>query len=621
MWAVDSVLALASAFVSSSSSPNQAENSESNPITKTQRPSHSAAIRSQSQVGHLDMGNSSPRQAKPVMESSTASASQKSSHSATTRSQSNAAKAREAEKESTAPPPPSLAKQIPEIETATTPMPQKQRAPATTRSEAEAFIIPNQASTRTSSNPARIRTTNPPQKPLYRTTPPSGSQGTQVAETRMAYLAPSPPNHAQSTTRSTATPSSQTPSPPVATRSQTQASRTNSHYHNSQDRSPAVAKNVPNPVASRSVGTPDFRAQDTEKAVHSSGAKAAQQNRDASYLQRIQDLELLVRQRENEINSLKALNQRTSEKSYRYDSQIRHLQDRVQEQEITLQSTQELLDVKTKELAAANAFLTLTDGAAVADACRELETLNSEIFQFAALISESLTFDCTERSPVSSKAQRILGHPLHNVLLEADADCMILAVQVSIQVVLSTLCSEVISSWCVTKEDFSSDLKKLYEYFHHQGPARIAGTWRSLTRARVTLADSFDFIHNGLVEQFTTVIAEVLLLAGWSKSPSLARKTLLADHKPRIADICSAALKLNKMIGEQITSVDLDIHHIAGEEMFNPSFMTDMYEENEGDKAHVVLGTTELGMIQRERQGTSARLMLPKVVLLATFQD
>ncbi|KAH8818667.1 hypothetical protein DL96DRAFT_1749744 [Flagelloscypha sp. PMI_526] len=290
-----------------------------------------------------------------------------------------------------------------------------------------------------------------------------------------------------------------------------------------------------------------------------------------------------------------------------------------------LKSTQDLLVTKTNELASANAFLSATDDASIADACQELETLSNEIFQFAAQLSERLIFDRSVRaSSFSDELGQLLGRPLCDLLLNVDAECLGLAVQVSIQTVFSIICNDVISSWCLFRPVFSNDLKTLYQIFHRQSPNRIAGTWRSLTRTHISQAAPFARVQSSLVERFTSTLAEVLDLAGWSKAPLDMRNTVLADCKLRITVICSAALKLNKMLGEQITSVDLETYHIRGGEAFDRSLMHDMFEENLGEKGCMVLGTTNLGIKQRERRGDEVievGLVQPKVVLLATFQN
>lgn len=148
------------------------------------------------------------------------------------------------------------------------------------------------------------------------------------------------------------------------------------------------------------------------------------------------------------------------------------------------------------------------------------------------------------------------------------------------------------------------------------GSSRIAGTWRSLTRAGTRSLGDLNPNLLPSMDDFTYPLGSLLRLAGWPKSRAEAHATLVSDHGARLLVIRTSALKLNQLLGEKITSMDLEVSYVCSGMQFDPAFMVDGFEE-EQQQGGVVLCTTDLGMIHR---GGSV-VLKPKVVLMSAFDE
>ncbi|KAH8818664.1 hypothetical protein DL96DRAFT_1714960 [Flagelloscypha sp. PMI_526] len=314
-----------------------------------------------------------------------------------------------------------------------------------------------------------------------------------------------------------------------------------------------------------------------------------------------------------------------SEKNQR--NRAHHSLQEIQNLQSSLQNTQNLLAAKTHELVSAELFLSSTDDDSVADARKELEALNHEIFQFAALLSETLAFErpLTISETARTRGIDLLEFDVCRLLHSADAEKTSLIIQVSIQSLICRVCTTIISSWCIDKPRLSADLRRLYDAFCRNGPSQIAGTWRTITRSHIHPPETFTVENFQLVDQFSTPLIQLLRVLGWNKHGREARDALLSEYRDRLVVICSATMKINKLFGEHISSVDLEIKRIQGGDEFDPSRMVDEYEEN--GVSQVVFGTTDLGIVQGERQDGKGvpnkrfMLMKPKVVLVSTLEN
>lgn len=87
----------------------------------------------------------------------------------------------------------------------------------------------------------------------------------------------------------------------------------------------------------------------------------------------------------------------------------------------------------------------------------------------------------------------------------------------------------------------------------------------------------------------------------------------------RIRLIVELAFRLNQVLGQQVTSSDLEIAYIAEDVEFDPTVMDDICNDNTTQNSTTrVICTTELGLRQTEKENKADNqktLLKPKVAL------
>ena len=131
---------------------------------------------------------------------------------------------------------------------------------------------------------------------------------------------------------------------------------------------------------------------------------------------------------------------------------------------------------------------------------------------------------------------------------------------------------------------------------------------------------------------FVNHLINLLVVAGWQPA-SEARDTFLAAFGNRLLVIGKLAIQLNKAVGEDITSGDLEAISVPPDAAFDPAIMDDAYADERArrGKASVekrVVATTDMGlhrMARRYREGKyeceTMIVLKPKVVLYSALED
>lgn len=246
--------------------------------------------------------------------------------------------------------------------------------------------------------------------------------------------------------------------------------------------------------------------------------------------------------------------------------------------------------------------------------------LNSEIFQVAAHMADSLDFtspstmNAQEIRVVVERASVTIGRPLALVLQATSAQPGVefnsLPVQIGLQACLISCCAKIATSWCPSHWDYGDFLAAIYLRIVGSTPQIVAAKWRALTEQQLknpsdntTRAEMEDYILRNLVD--------ALVIAGWRKTQSNGRD-LLAKFRERLGQIVKLALRLNTALAD-----DCEITTIHPNEIFDADMMDDAYEGEAANQPgdHVVC-TTELGL----RTAGSA-VVKPKTVLRAMLTE
>jgi len=128
-------------------------------------------------------------------------------------------------------------------------------------------------------------------------------------------------------------------------------------------------------------------------------------------------------------------------------------------------------------------------------------------------------------------------------------------------------------------------------------------------------------------------LIDLLVVAGWPESGSKALNTFVETFGNRLSVIGKLVLQLNKAVGEDITSGDLETIFVPPDAAFDPAIMDDAYADERPRRGKTsveerVVATTDMGlqrMARRYREGRyeceTMIVLKPKVVLYSALED
>ncbi|KIK03411.1 hypothetical protein K443DRAFT_5375 [Laccaria amethystina LaAM-08-1] len=166
---------------------------------------------------------------------------------------------------------------------------------------------------------------------------------------------------------------------------------------------------------------------------------------------------------------------------------------------------QALLDIRSKRLKLAEAFLSEVDTPSTTDVVHWVNALN-EIFQAASLLGEMLQITGrTDRTwMLGEQMASILATESMNVCTDLDLNPLL--VQIVLQIAITTWCRFVVS--CDTA--MANFLPSIYSEIRQVEDQAVCGPWHSITRAQ--LRPSSD----GWTENLLNGLLSILIMAGWS---------------------------------------------------------------------------------------------------------
>ncbi|KZP05597.1 hypothetical protein FIBSPDRAFT_842861 [Athelia psychrophila] len=270
--------------------------------------------------------------------------------------------------------------------------------------------------------------------------------------------------------------------------------------------------------------------------------------------------------------------------------------------------------------------LTKTDSLSTPEAIGLVQALNADIFQLAAFMSDSFEA-ATNETPADENpkgALRIRGHLGDQLMVSLISwphtdDPTVL--QMALQCYLVQMSRHITSDWTF---DGSPVLAELYEQVRNSEDQAVAGRWRALSRSHLRhLSAGGNDALSGIRKFICGGLADVLISAKCQLSPSAVAEALTGKFGDRIYAIIDAALNINRILGEEITSADFEIVTCPGGVTFNPTWMEDAASDDSFyDGKSIVLCTTEMGLKRESREvkgGQIAKeftlLLKPKVTL------
>lgn len=152
----------------------------------------------------------------------------------------------------------------------------------------------------------------------------------------------------------------------------------------------------------------------------------------------------------------------------------------------------------------------------------------------------------------------------------------------------------------------------------------VSGRWRSITRAQLRRSSPNDV--NGL-QSFVNAIKGILDVAGWSI------RDADQEHLERVLLPLSKAVQgLRKAVGEDVTSLDMEVTTIDAGQIFDAEHMDDGFggpgKSSSPSRLKIasapekVVGTTGLGLRTRKGQtNENESILLPQVALEGVLKE
>lgn len=288
-----------------------------------------------------------------------------------------------------------------------------------------------------------------------------------------------------------------------------------------------------------------------------------------------------------------------------------------------------LLNDRTRELRGAQAFLSTADTLSGAEVIRLVDELNQEIMQTAAFISDSFDFSRKpehrdEIKEASARTSELIGPAMTSLLGTVQHGEDPLLIQIALQAATVEFSRWIIMTWDFDGLQAEQPLAEIYGDVRETESQAVSGRWRALTRShaqKVALQEAD--VHSTMVAHISDTLVIVMIAAGCTKNYEDAYREFTMKFGERVSNIVRMAARLNRAMGEEVTSADLWPTHAAAGERFDTESMKD-FDEGSGAQSGVVLCTTALGLQRSEKVGNGEgaenrtfTLAKPKVALEA----
>ncbi|KAF8131993.1 hypothetical protein EV363DRAFT_1431287 [Boletus edulis] len=310
------------------------------------------------------------------------------------------------------------------------------------------------------------------------------------------------------------------------------------------------------------------------------------------------------------------------------DVELKNLRNELQHAQTKRDELTTLLEARTRELKAAQVYLTKADTLSGAEVIALVDAVNVEILQTAAFISDSYDFvrqpaHVDEVKEASTRISELMGptltHLLGSVLHSEDP----LLVQIALQGATVEFSRWIIMTWDFDGLQAEQPLAEIYNDIRETEPQAVGGRWRALTRGhaqKVALQETD--LHATMVSHISDTLVIILVASGCTKSYEEAYRLFTQKFGERISNIVKMASRLNKAMGEEVTSADLWPTNAIMGDKFDGATMDNFETQGEDSEGKTILCTTALGLQRSEKvmQGNAVEfkntiLLKPKVAL------
>jgi len=340
----------------------------------------------------------------------------------------------------------------------------------------------------------------------------------------------------------------------------------------------------------------------------------------ASSTRELKDLRIDVHDLENQLARFKSFGRGLEDRLQSREKDIKTVQAELHGLRAQYDRTRALLETRTSELKGAQTFLTKADSLSGAEVTTMVEGLNSEILQTAAFIADSFEFEATQAHSgavldAANKAIKncIGANTLHLLTSTRHTEDPML-IQIAVQSCLVRYSKDIITSWCfnMIPEHF---IGEVYERMRRSEDQAVSGRWRALTRNYCRSLLGGDTIPSSIPPVIDS-LTNVLIVAACKETPQHIHDKVMSMFSDRIKLVANLALQLNQALGQQVTSSDLEIAYVEEDMGFDPRVMIDICDDDAARNSARVICTTELGLLQLEREAKGNTYCLNQTILL-----
>ncbi|KAI5995306.1 hypothetical protein F5J12DRAFT_726162 [Pisolithus orientalis] len=199
-------------------------------------------------------------------------------------------------------------------------------------------------------------------------------------------------------------------------------------------------------------------------------------------------------------------------------------------------------------------------------------------------------------------------------------------VQIAFQAYFAHVLQWITRAWNIGGDETQNRLiEEIYEKVRDTEAQAISGRWRALTRANIPRRQCDELqLTSLLTTKILSGLADILLAAGCNASQAELVTALSSKFREKVLFLVTLAVRVNKIVGEDVTSGDLEVLTVPPASLFDPANMEDVYNEAASGTGARVLCTTDLGLRKRvrismtgekEKQWAVTTLLKPKVAL------
>ncbi|KAK7029534.1 hypothetical protein VNI00_014411 [Paramarasmius palmivorus] len=289
------------------------------------------------------------------------------------------------------------------------------------------------------------------------------------------------------------------------------------------------------------------------------------------------------------------------------------------------EACRQMLELRTKELQGAQEYLHSTRAYSGADLIRLVEALNGEIMQAAASITDVLDIETIasnrgiagSHKAIKKEISLFLAEEMMELFRSVEIEDLDVLIQSALQAALAYQCTFWINTWSPDKGT-DNFLRNIYQ---RQELSPTAGRWRAITKTHTKYA-LIDKIESSMHDHMFDAVVAIIHVAGLSPADKTHEEEITKVIRERILVIANQALQIDRIVGLEMTSEELEVYVCSAGQSFHQESMQDVFERKDGDTDSecIALCTTDMGLRCKQMQGSEEiwQVLLKSKVLLET---